>query len=89
MNRRKLNKPRNIYNHIISEINFRADFWANQILSWRFWKKDYTSSFVFTGNIMRTDVRKIEKLADDSLDNYIWEPCGQEVMKVIERNALN
>lgn len=83
------NKPRNIYNHIISETNFKADFWANQVLVWRFWKKDFSSSFTMSMNIMRTNVKEIEKKAQSPLSGYMWEPSGSEVMKVINRKALN
>lgn len=79
---------KNIYGQDIP-VKCRDDFWADQVLVWTFWKKDWSKNFKITMNIMQTDVQKIKRLAKKHLDitaGFVWEPSAGGVMNVIRKS---
>lgn len=79
---------KNIYGNPISKKPY-AGFWADQILTWNFWKPDWTKKFHMDINIMRTPFNKIQAMAKKNLgmvNGFLFEPsagCVMEVMRPV------
>lgn len=85
---KKATKPqpqKNIYGNPISKKTY-AGFWADQILTWNFWKPDWTKKFRMDINIMRTPSRKIKSMAKKHLGmttGFLFEPSAGCVMQMM------
>lgn len=77
---------KNIYGHAIDQKKPYAGFWADQLLTWNFWKPDWTKKFRMDINIMRTPFKKIQALAKKNLgmtNGFLFEPSAGCVMEVM------
>lgn len=79
-------KKKNIYGQSIDYEPRTKNFWADQILVWRFSTKGWGKTVAIQMNIMRTDFEEIKKITKKHLGvvkGFVWEPSACEVMNII------
>lgn len=81
---------KNIYGHHIKQNKKYDGFWADQVLTWRFWRPDWSKSFTMNINIMRTPEQVIRVQTKNNLGlskKFIFEPSAVSVMDVMRPKA--